>query len=55
MKTGALIGVDKYGNKYFEDKKNYFFGEWISQKRTKSFGSLMYYHFYNICFFANQF
>lgn len=28
VKTGALIGVDKYGNKYYEDKKNYFFGEW---------------------------
>lgn len=27
VKTGALIGVDKYGNKYYEDKKNYFFGE----------------------------
>lgn len=26
MKTGALIGVDKYGNKYFEDEKS-FFGE----------------------------
>lgn len=27
VKTGTLIGVDKYGNKYYEDKKNYFFGE----------------------------
>lgn len=27
VKTGALIGVDKYGNKYYEDAKNYFFGE----------------------------
>ncbi|MED6292207.1 hypothetical protein CHARACLAT_031277 [Characodon lateralis] len=26
IKTGTLIGVDKYGNKYFEDKKHYFFG-----------------------------
>lgn len=26
MKTGALIGADKYGNKYFEDEKS-FFGE----------------------------
>ncbi|KAF3859350.1 hypothetical protein F7725_021749 [Dissostichus mawsoni] len=31
VKTGALIGVDKYGNKYFEDSKNYFFGRhrWV--------------------------
>uniref|UniRef100_A0A6Q2YUX3 NADH dehydrogenase [ubiquinone] 1 alpha subcomplex subunit 12 n=1 Tax=Esox lucius TaxID=8010 RepID=A0A6Q2YUX3_ESOLU len=30
VKTGALIGVDKYGNKYFEDKR-YFFGRhrWV--------------------------
>ncbi|KAM8974030.1 NADH dehydrogenase [ubiquinone] 1 alpha subcomplex subunit 12 [Pelodytes ibericus] len=30
LKTGALIGVDKYGNKYFEDKR-YFFGRhrWV--------------------------
>lgn len=27
VKTGALIGVDKYGNKYYEDNKHYFFGE----------------------------
>uniref|UniRef100_A0A7N6ALQ6 NADH dehydrogenase [ubiquinone] 1 alpha subcomplex subunit 12 n=1 Tax=Anabas testudineus TaxID=64144 RepID=A0A7N6ALQ6_ANATE len=27
LKTGTLIGVDKYGNKYYEDKKHYFFGE----------------------------
>lgn len=27
VKTGTLIGVDKYGNKYYEDKKHYFFGE----------------------------
>lgn len=26
LKTGALIGVDKYGNKYYEDKR-YFFGK----------------------------
>lgn len=26
MKTGALIGVDKYGNKYYEDERS-FFGE----------------------------
>uniref|UniRef100_A0A3Q3EUS6 NADH dehydrogenase [ubiquinone] 1 alpha subcomplex subunit 12 n=1 Tax=Labrus bergylta TaxID=56723 RepID=A0A3Q3EUS6_9LABR len=32
VKTGALIGVDKYGNKYFEDKKNYFFGDGTSQQ-----------------------
>uniref|UniRef100_A0A3B3T2Q3 NADH dehydrogenase [ubiquinone] 1 alpha subcomplex subunit 12 n=1 Tax=Paramormyrops kingsleyae TaxID=1676925 RepID=A0A3B3T2Q3_9TELE len=24
LKTGALIGVDKYGNKYYEDKRNFF-------------------------------
>lgn len=30
MKVGALVGVDKYGNKYYEDSKNYFFGK--SQK-----------------------
>nr|XP_029523050.1 NADH dehydrogenase [ubiquinone] 1 alpha subcomplex subunit 12-like isoform X1 [Oncorhynchus nerka] len=30
VKTGALIGVDKYGNKYFEDTR-YFFGRhrWV--------------------------
>ncbi|KPP74292.1 NADH dehydrogenase-like, partial [Scleropages formosus] len=30
LKTGALIGVDKYGNKYYEDKR-YFFGRhrWV--------------------------
>lgn len=27
VKTGTLIGVDKYGNKYYEDTKHYFFGE----------------------------
>lgn len=27
VKTGALVGVDKYGNKYYEDTKHYFFGE----------------------------
>lgn len=27
LKNGALIGEDKYGNKYYEDKKNNFFGE----------------------------
>ena len=26
VKTGALIGEDKYGNKYFEDAR-YFFGK----------------------------
>uniref|UniRef100_A0A665VQX2 NADH dehydrogenase [ubiquinone] 1 alpha subcomplex subunit 12 n=1 Tax=Echeneis naucrates TaxID=173247 RepID=A0A665VQX2_ECHNA len=25
VKTGTLIGVDKYGNKYYEDKKHSFF------------------------------
>ncbi|KAM4711738.1 NADH dehydrogenase [ubiquinone] 1 alpha subcomplex subunit 12 [Anableps anableps] len=31
IKTGTLIGVDKYGNKYYEDKKHYFFGRhrWV--------------------------
>jgi len=24
IKTGALVGVDKYGNKYYEDNKNFF-------------------------------
>ncbi|KAM5170271.1 NADH dehydrogenase [ubiquinone] 1 alpha subcomplex subunit 12 [Mantella aurantiaca] len=24
LKTGALVGVDKYGNKYYEDKRNFF-------------------------------
>ncbi|XP_073429326.1 NADH dehydrogenase [ubiquinone] 1 alpha subcomplex subunit 12 [Dendrobates tinctorius] len=30
LKTGTLIGIDKYGNKYFEDKR-YFFGRhrWV--------------------------
>lgn len=28
VKTGTLIGVDKYGNKYYEDAKHYFFGEY---------------------------
>lgn len=27
MRVGTLIGSDKYGNKYYEDKKHYFFGE----------------------------
>lgn len=27
VKTGTLVGVDKYGNKYYEDNKHYFFGE----------------------------
>lgn len=27
VKTGTLVGMDKYGNKYFEDTKHYFFGE----------------------------
>lgn len=26
VKTGTLIGIDKYGNKYYEDKL-YFFGK----------------------------
>uniref|UniRef100_A0A671S7P7 NADH dehydrogenase [ubiquinone] 1 alpha subcomplex subunit 12 n=1 Tax=Sinocyclocheilus anshuiensis TaxID=1608454 RepID=A0A671S7P7_9TELE len=25
IKTGALVGIDKYGNKYYEDNR-YFFG-----------------------------
>ncbi|KAM6895950.1 NADH dehydrogenase [ubiquinone] 1 alpha subcomplex subunit 12 [Lycodopsis pacificus] len=31
VKTGALVGLDKYGNKYFEDRKKYFFGRhrWV--------------------------
>ncbi|XP_054876321.1 NADH dehydrogenase [ubiquinone] 1 alpha subcomplex subunit 12 [Poeciliopsis prolifica] len=31
IKTGTLIGIDKYGNKYYEDKKHYFFGRhrWV--------------------------
>ncbi|XP_008313683.1 NADH dehydrogenase [ubiquinone] 1 alpha subcomplex subunit 12 [Cynoglossus semilaevis] len=31
VKVGALVGVDKYGNKYYEDSKNYFFGRhrWV--------------------------
>ncbi|XP_034019066.1 NADH dehydrogenase [ubiquinone] 1 alpha subcomplex subunit 12 [Thalassophryne amazonica] len=31
VKTGTLVGVDKYGNKYYEDTKNYFFGRhrWV--------------------------
>lgn len=24
LKTGTLIGTDKYGNKYYEDKRNFF-------------------------------
>ncbi|XP_055046510.1 NADH dehydrogenase [ubiquinone] 1 alpha subcomplex subunit 12 isoform X1 [Misgurnus anguillicaudatus] len=30
IKTGALVGIDKYGNKYFEDNR-YFFGRhrWV--------------------------
>lgn len=24
LKTGNLIGIDKYGNKYYEDKRNFF-------------------------------
>ncbi|MEE6480364.1 hypothetical protein FKM82_012553 [Ascaphus truei] len=24
LKTGALVGVDKYGNKYFQDESNFF-------------------------------
>lgn len=24
LKTGNLIGTDKYGNKYYEDKRNFF-------------------------------
>ncbi|XP_009462268.1 PREDICTED: NADH dehydrogenase [ubiquinone] 1 alpha subcomplex subunit 12 [Nipponia nippon] len=24
LKTGTLIGIDKYGNKYYEDKRNFF-------------------------------
>uniref|UniRef100_A0A803Y5S3 NADH dehydrogenase [ubiquinone] 1 alpha subcomplex subunit 12 n=1 Tax=Meleagris gallopavo TaxID=9103 RepID=A0A803Y5S3_MELGA len=24
LKTGTLVGVDKYGNKYYEDKRNFF-------------------------------
>lgn len=27
VKVGNLIGVDKYGNRYYEDKKHFFFGE----------------------------
>ncbi|KAG7275308.1 hypothetical protein CRUP_015246 [Coryphaenoides rupestris] len=27
IKVGALVGVDKYGNRYFEDSKHYFFGK----------------------------
>lgn len=34
MKTGALIGVDKYGNKYFEDTR-YFFGK-VEQTETSA-------------------
>ncbi|XP_068163297.1 NADH dehydrogenase [ubiquinone] 1 alpha subcomplex subunit 12 [Antennarius striatus] len=31
VKTGTLIGTDKYGNRYYEDKKHYFFGRhrWV--------------------------
>ncbi|XP_008279078.1 NADH dehydrogenase [ubiquinone] 1 alpha subcomplex subunit 12 [Stegastes partitus] len=31
IKTGTLIGVDKYGNRYYEDKKHYFFARhrWV--------------------------
>ncbi|XP_030071226.1 NADH dehydrogenase [ubiquinone] 1 alpha subcomplex subunit 12 [Microcaecilia unicolor] len=34
LKTGALVGVDKYGNKYFEDQR-YFFGRhrWVEYTR----------------------
>uniref|UniRef100_A0A8D0GHM7 NADH dehydrogenase [ubiquinone] 1 alpha subcomplex subunit 12 n=1 Tax=Sphenodon punctatus TaxID=8508 RepID=A0A8D0GHM7_SPHPU len=24
LKTGPLVGVDKYGNKYYEDKRHFF-------------------------------
>ncbi|KAM6303761.1 NADH dehydrogenase [ubiquinone] 1 alpha subcomplex subunit 12 isoform 2-T3 [Podargus strigoides] len=24
LKTGTLVGTDKYGNKYYEDKRNFF-------------------------------
>ncbi|KAF4791565.1 NADH dehydrogenase [ubiquinone] 1 alpha subcomplex subunit 12 [Turdus rufiventris] len=27
LKTGNLIGIDKYGNKYYEDKRNFFVRE----------------------------
>ncbi|KFR15085.1 NADH dehydrogenase [ubiquinone] 1 alpha subcomplex subunit 12, partial [Opisthocomus hoazin] len=31
LKTGTLVGIDKYGNKYYEDRRN-FFGRhrWVS-------------------------
>uniref|UniRef100_A0A3Q1GNY4 NADH dehydrogenase [ubiquinone] 1 alpha subcomplex subunit 12 n=1 Tax=Acanthochromis polyacanthus TaxID=80966 RepID=A0A3Q1GNY4_9TELE len=32
IKTGTLIGVDKYGNKYYEDNKHYFFGEGVQHE-----------------------
>lgn len=31
LKTGTLIGTDKYGNKYYEDKRN-FFGMWANTR-----------------------
>jgi len=24
LKTGTLVGIDKYGNKYYEDRRNFF-------------------------------
>lgn len=24
LKTGTLVGTDKYGNRYYEDKRNFF-------------------------------
>ncbi|MEQ2264167.1 hypothetical protein XENORESO_021502 [Xenotaenia resolanae] len=56
IKTGTLIGVDKYGNKYFEDKKHYFFGEFTaSQICSRSnfvteFIFVLHYLFFCSCF-----
>lgn len=37
VKTGSLVGVDKYGNKYFEDNKHYFFGEFPQMCTSRIF------------------
>uniref|UniRef100_A0A8C5QQL3 Uncharacterized protein n=1 Tax=Leptobrachium leishanense TaxID=445787 RepID=A0A8C5QQL3_9ANUR len=46
LKTGALIGVDKYGNKYFEDPRYFFVGRqtWSRRIRQRKFVPNWYPH-----------
>lgn len=55
VKVGNLIGVDKYGNKYYEDKKHFFFGESPDEHdfKLQVFRRILLRMFRCVCYFIS--